>query len=76
MNTKEIVSGFSIYIEMVIKIRCINVSHEDTDWSQALRASKTDYLSGRLDMKLFAHWPTFCDKFKRVVCTEQVVLWD
>jgi len=30
----------------------------------------------RLDIKLFAHWSTFCEKFKRVICTEQVVLCD
>jgi len=77
MNIKETVSDFNTYIEVVLRICCISVNHEDTDWSQTLRTSKTDYLSERLDIKLFAqqlNWSTFCEKFTRVMGTEQVVL--
>jgi hypothetical protein len=76
MNIKERVSDFNIYIEAVLGIWCINVSHADTDWRQTLRTNKTDYVSERLDIRLFAHWSTFCDKFALVLCAEQVVLCD
>jgi len=56
MNIKETVSDFNSCIEVVLRILCINVNHEDTDWSQTLKTKKTDYVSERLDIKLFAQW--------------------